>query len=125
MFQTRRVLLLLVLLAAPVFYLAAPVRTAAAGPANAKDTQAPTADFSADRVEIRPEMEIHFTDESTGAVTSWLWDFGDGQTSTEQNPTHVYLKNGYYTVTLKVAGAKGNDTVKKVEFIRVAEDCNC
>ena len=57
MFQTRRVLLLLVLLAAPVFYLAAPVRTSAGGPTNAKDTQAPTADFSADRVEIRPRWK--------------------------------------------------------------------
>ncbi len=101
------------------------VVAAAATPANAPQQQAPTADFGADRVEIRPEMEIRFTDESTGTITSWLWDFGDGSTSTEQNPTHVYQKNGYYTVTLKVTGPNGSDTVKKVEFIRVSEDCNC
>jgi len=97
----------------------------AAASSNASQQQAPTADFSADRVEIRPEMEIRFTDESTGTITSWAWDFGDGSTSNEQNPAHVYQKNGYYTVTLKVTGPHGSDTVKKVEFIRVSEDCNC
>jgi PKD repeat protein len=102
-----------------------PVLVAAAAQQKANEEQAPTADFSADRVEIRPDMEIRFLDESTGKITSWLWDFGDGGTSTQQNPTHVYLKNGYYTVTLKVTGPQGSDTVKKVEFIRVSEDCNC
>ena len=102
-----------------------PFMVAAAAQPKTNEEQAPTADFSADRVEIRPEMEIRFLDESTGNITSWLWDFGDGGTSTQQNPTHVYLKNGYYTVTLKVTGPQGSDTVKKVEFIRVSEDCNC
>jgi PKD repeat protein len=102
-----------------------PVLVAATAQPKTIEEQAPTADFSADRVEIRPEMEIRFLDESVGKVTSWLWDFGDGGTSTQQNPTHVYMKNGYYTVTLKVTGPQGSDTVKKVEFIRVSEDCNC
>jgi PKD repeat protein len=102
-----------------------PGLAAAAAQTKANEEQAPTADFSADRVEIRPEMEIRFFDDSTGKITAWLWDFGDGGTSTQQNPTHVYMKNGYYTVTLKVTGPQGSDTVKKVEFIRVSEDCNC
>ena len=101
------------------------VLTAAEAPAKSIEQEAPTAGFSADRVEVQPEKEIHFIDESTGTVTSWLWDFGDGTTSTEQNPAHVYPKNGYYTVTLKVTGLNGTDTVKKVEFIRVSEDCGC
>lgn len=46
---------------------------------------------------------LNFTDASSGA-TSWLWDFGDGNTSTQQNPTHTYTQNGTYTVTLSING---------------------
>jgi PKD repeat protein len=42
-----------------------------------------------------------FSDQSTGA-TNWFWDFGDGNTSTLQNPTHTYATNGNYTVTLQI-----------------------
>jgi PKD repeat protein len=42
-----------------------------------------------------------FTDNSTGA-TSWAWDFGDGNTSTQQNPTHTYTSNGPHLVTLTI-----------------------
>lgn len=56
---------------------------------------------------VRPTVQ--FTDTSTPAseITSWYWDFGDGTTSTEQNPTHVYTVDGVYTVTLYVSSAKG------------------
>ena len=40
-------------------------------------------------------------------ITSWLWDFGDGQTSTLQNPSHVYATPGSYTVTLTVTNSDG------------------
>lgn len=58
-------------------------------------------------------LSVAFTDESTPAsgITYWSWDFGDGQESEEQNPTHVYVTPGTYTVTLHVASAKGIDTV--------------
>lgn len=53
--------------------------------------------------------------------TSWLWDFGDGTQSTEQNPLHVYLSSGNYTVTLKVTNDKGcTSTLPKVSYIRVS-----
>jgi PKD repeat protein len=51
-----------------------------------------------------------FTDISTGGSTSWLWDFGDGNTSTMQNPTHIYANNGTYTVCLTVSNACGADS---------------
>lgn len=47
-----------------------------------------------------------FTDGSTNAVT-WAWDFGDGNTSTQQNPVHTYASGGNYTVTLTVTSPSG------------------
>lgn len=47
---------------------------------------------------------VNFTDASTGA-TSWLWHFGDGDSSMVQNPTHTYTTNGTYTVTLTINGS--------------------
>jgi len=52
---------------------------------------------------------IHFTDLSTGA-THWTWDFGDGSTSNQQNPTHQYKQLGKYTVKLTVSGPGGSDS---------------
>lgn len=47
---------------------------------------------------------VAFTDASI-AATSWLWTFGDGNTSTLQNPTHIYASTGSYTVTLSINGS--------------------
>ena len=58
-----------------------------------------------------------FTDQSTGDPTSWLWDFGDGQTSDERNPSHTYAAAGNWIVTLEVSNASGSDTA--VEEVRV------
>jgi PKD repeat protein len=52
---------------------------------------------------------VSFTDASTGSPTSWQWDFGDGTTSTAQNPSHVYAVGRTYTVTLNAANAGGVD----------------
>ena len=55
-------------------------------------------------------LEVTFTDASTdsdGTVVSWNWDFGDGNTSTEQNPMHTYAANGTYTVALTVTDDAG------------------
>ena len=54
-----------------------------------------------------------FTDCSFNSPTSWLWDFGDGNTSTLQNPSHSYTTNGSFTVTLKAINSYGNDTATK------------
>ncbi|OPX69923.1 MAG: PKD domain protein [Methanoregulaceae archaeon PtaB.Bin108] len=55
-------------------------------------------------------LTIVFTDLSSGIPDSWLWNFGDGATSTERNPTHVYTQPGYYTVSLEVKNSKGSST---------------
>lgn len=54
---------------------------------------------------------VSFTDATTGFPTAWEWDFGDGATSTEQNPTHTYTVDGTYTVRLIATNINGPDTV--------------
>ncbi len=55
--------------------------------------------------------EVQFYDNSTGSPTSWHWDFGDGSTSTEQNPVHYYSGIGNYDVTLTVQDDNGTSSV--------------
>lgn len=55
-------------------------------------------------------LVVDFTDASTGTITSHLWDFGDGNTSTMQNPQHTYATSGSYTVCLTVTTACGSDS---------------
>ena len=50
---------------------------------------------------------VSFKDESDGQIASWKWDFGDGKTSTEQNPIHNYEAGKEYTVILEVEGPAG------------------
>lgn len=71
---------------------------------------APIAGFTADSTSGTAPFVVSFTDSSTGAIDSWAWNFGDGGTSTEQNPTHTYSTPGSYEVTLTVTGPGGSDT---------------
>jgi PKD repeat protein len=64
---------------------------------------------------------VSFTDQSTNPVTSWAWDFGDGGTSTLQNPTHTYTAAGSYTVALTVSGPGGADTETQSGYVIVSE----
>jgi hypothetical protein len=58
-------------------------------------------------------LTVTFTDTSTPANTEWSWDFGDGATSTLQNPVHVYTSAGSYRVTLTASGAGETATIYK------------
>jgi serine protease len=73
----------------------------------------PTADFTF----AANLLQVTFTDQSTdpdGVIVSWNWDFGDGGTSTVQNPIHNYTANGTYNVTLTVTDNEGAvDSVTK------------
>ncbi|MDW5549602.1 PKD domain-containing protein [Methanosarcina sp.] len=80
----------------------------------------PTAAFSASPTSGKAPMKVQFTDKSTGTPKKWKWDFGDGTTSTKQNPTHKYSKAGVYTVKLTVTNAAGSNTVTKSNYITVA-----
>lgn len=56
-------------------------------------------------------LSANFTDGSTGSPTSWLWDFGDSNQSTQQNPSHTYAFDGTYNVCLIATTACGSDTM--------------
>jgi PKD repeat protein len=55
-------------------------------------------------------LPVHFTSESVVAVSSYLWNFGDGQTSSARSPLHSYINAGMYTATLTVTGPGGTTT---------------
>ncbi len=63
---------------------------------------------------------IDFRDLSVFGPMGWEWDFGDGNTSTQQNPTHQYAANGTYTVKLKVMNSYGADSVIKSNLVNVS-----
>ncbi|HQK56131.1 MAG TPA: PKD domain-containing protein [Methanolinea sp.] len=70
----------------------------------------PTPDFSFDRADGLAPLTVHFTDESTGSPETYLWDFGDGSTSDEKDPSHTYLFPGTYRVSLTTGNEFGNAT---------------
>jgi len=83
-------------------------------------TSAPIADFSGIPTNVTVGDTIAFTDLSTNTPTSWLWNFGDGGTSTVQNPTHIYITAGTYTVSLTASNYYGSNTATKNNYITVS-----
>ncbi len=79
----------------------------------------PIPDFTAVPTSGYMPLNVAFTDASTGSVNSYLWDFGDGGTSTEKNPAHLYTIAGNYTVKLTVSGPGGSATKTKDSYINV------
>ena len=85
----------------------------------ANELKAPVAAFSASPTSGKAPLKVQFTDKSSNNPTSWKWSFGDGTTSTKQNPTHKYSKAGKYTVSLTVKNAKGSNMATKTGYIKV------
>jgi len=79
----------------------------------------PTASFTATPVNGIAPLTVQFNDTSTGTPTSWLWDFGDANTSTEQNATHTYTTAGTYMVNLTVTSLAGGTSLVKPGYISV------
>jgi PKD repeat protein len=83
---------------------------------------APVADFNATPLSVLTSAPVSFMDLSTGSPTGWNWTFGDigaGNTSTLQNPSHLYSTAGTYTVTLVAGNAGGNSTKIRTNYILV------
>jgi PKD repeat protein len=70
----------------------------------------------------RVPMKVRFVDQSANLPTVWQWDFGDGQTSDAQNPEHLYMNEGAYTVRLTVRNNFGQDTKVRNNLIVVEKD---
>ena len=68
-----------------------------------------TADFNVNKTSGCAPFLVNFLDISTGGANNWVWDFGNGITSNSQNPTYVYSKPGFYTVTLTASNNNSSD----------------
>lgn len=82
----------------------------------------PNPAFTADKTSAcQPNLAVQFTDNTPDpGITQWLWDFGDGQTSTQQNPPHTYTRTGSFDVKLTVTNATGcSNTITMPGYIKV------
>ncbi len=82
-------------------------------------TPAPVAAFTGSPTSGCAPLTVYFTNQSTGDITSYSWTFGDGGSSTAQNPSHQYTSAGSYTVALTVTGPGGSDVETKTNYITV------
>jgi PKD repeat protein len=81
---------------------------------------APVSDFSATPTVGAPPLAVVFTDLSSNTPTSWAWTFGDGGTSTVQNPSHTYTAAGTYTVALVATNTAGSNTKTRTGYVTVS-----
>lgn len=81
--------------------------------------QAPAANFTATVTSGCSPLVINFQDQSSGNPTSWLWDFGNGATSTLRNPATTYFNPGTFTITLTASNAGGSNTLIRTAYITV------
>jgi PKD repeat protein len=79
----------------------------------------PLAQFQGVPREGSAPLQVQFSDLSTGAPDQWNWNFGDGSGSLEQNPSHLYLEPGDYTVSLTATNRYGSNTRIQTSEIRV------
>lgn len=77
------------------------------------------AGFSENISQGKPPLTVAFTDITSGKASGWQWDFGDGNSSKEQNPVHQYLTSGSYSVTLTVYNAYQRDAIRKMNLVSV------
>lgn len=89
---------------------------------NVKNYSKPQAEFSAMPLSAKAGQLVSFLDESKNDPTSWVWSFGDKDSSFVQHPNHVYLQTGNYTVSLKASNPAGDDTKIKTNYIKVTNE---
>lgn len=79
----------------------------------------PLVEFVASATSVATRTNINFTDLSIGEVDTWAWTFGDGTTSTQQNPQKAYTVAGTYTVSLEAGTSGSTNTETKTSYITV------
>ncbi len=87
-----------------------------------KSVAPPVAGFVSTGATGSNPLSVKFVDASTNSPTSWVWSFGDGGSSIEQNPTHVYTTKGAFTVTMTATNSGGSNTVTKDAYVTVSQD---
>ncbi|MDX2000801.1 MAG: PKD domain-containing protein [Chitinophagales bacterium] len=94
---------------------------------NLVDIIAPEARFIGDTVRGCIPLTVDFIDSSKSQepIVNWIWNFGDGTTSTLRNPSHTYSANGKYTVTLVIINADGCiDTLVRTDYVQAGTKPN-
>jgi PKD repeat protein len=76
--------------------------------------------FSGTPVSGTEPLTVQFTDSSSGSPDSWSWDFGDGSTNSDENPSHQYNLPGLYTVSLTITKSGETNQTSMVSYITVA-----
>lgn len=105
-----------------------PARLTVTGPGGADtatrtitvQAETPNAAFVAEPDTGTVPLTVEFLDQSSGQITSWAWNFGDGATSSQRNPVHTYQEVGAYIVTLSVAGPGGRNIASDTITVEVA-----
>lgn len=64
-------------------------------------------------------LTVQFTDQSSGEIETWEWEFGNGDTSSERNPTYTYVEEGTYSVTLTITGPEGSNSLTRSPAVEV------
>lgn len=80
----------------------------------------PTSDLSVSTRDLCLFGSVNFMDQSTSNANQWLWYFGDGNTSADQNPTYAYSDTGIFTITLIAMSNGCRDTIVKPDYIHIA-----
>ena len=88
------------------------------------NVEPPAASFTPTPTSGEAPLIVSFSDTSTGEVETLLWEFGDGTTSTEPNPVHLYEEPGSYNVTLSLVGPGGIDAVTQQSAVNVFPPSN-
>ncbi len=82
---------------------------------------APVANFSGTPTSGTAPLAVSFSDQSSGSISTYSWNFGDGGTSSATSPSHTYTSAGTYDVSLTVSGPGGSDTLTRTSYISVSE----
>jgi PKD repeat protein len=85
----------------------------------------PNAGFIAFTVFGQAPLKVQFKDISTGSPNLWNWNFGDGGTSAQQHPLHIYEQPGVYTVKLTVSDGSGSNIKTRTDYITVLSSGLC
>ena len=87
------------------------------------NTTPPMVSFTTNYVPGNCVNPIRFTDTSQNLPASWLWNFGDGTTSTLQNPLHTYAATGTFSITLTAGNANGSAAITRLNAVSVTVPC--